>query len=99
MTTITFERTGGIIGNELHLDLNLDDLSEDEAQRLEKLIGETDFFNLPENLAGRASPDEFQYLITVDDGEDRHSVRSTDTTVPEALRPLIKELTMMKVLH
>lgn len=99
MTTITFERTGGVIGNEFHLDLDLETLPEEEAQRLIKLIEQSDFFNLPENLAGRATPDEFQYLITVDNGGSRHSVRSTDTTVPESLRPLIKELTMMKILH
>jgi hypothetical protein len=99
MTTITFDRTGGIVGNEVHLELRLEDLSEDEAQRLQKLIDDADFFGLPENLAGRASPDEFQYLITVENGGDRHSVRATDTTVPEALRLLIKELTMIRLLH
>lgn len=99
MTTITFDRTGGLIANDLHLHIDLERLPEDEVERLQKLLADADFFNLPENLAGSASPDEFQYTVTVDNGGDRHSVRSTDTTLPDSVRPLIKELTMMRILH
>ena len=99
MTTITFERSGGVIGKELHLDLDLESLPEDEAERLQKLIDEADFFNVPENLAARSSADEFQYKITLDDGSKSHTVRTSDTTMPKSLLPLVKELTMLKVLH
>jgi Emfourin len=98
MTTITFERTGGLVGNEIYFDVDLDSVPEDEAKRLQKLIDSANFFNIPANIGMSATPDEFLYKITVDDGEEYHSVRATDTTMPKALHPLIRELTMLRVL-
>jgi len=98
MTIVTFERSGGIVGNEVYLDLDLESLSRDTAQRLQKLIAKADFFNIPANLGMSSTPDEFQYRVTVDDGDKYHSVRTTDTTMPKSLLPLIRELTMLKVL-
>ena len=92
MTTITFERSGGLISNELHLNVSLDSLPEDEAQRLEKMIEEAGFFKIPENLAARSSADEFQYEIRVEDGRKDHTVRATDTTLPRSLLPVFKAL-------
>jgi hypothetical protein len=99
MTTITFERSGGLVGNALHLNVDLDDLPEDEAQRLQKMIEDAGFFDIPENLAGRSTADEFQYEITVDNGSEDHTVRTTDTTMPKSLLPLIKELTLVKIIY
>ena len=99
MTIITFKRSGGVIGNELHFDIDLNALSEDEAARILRLIDKADFFNVPENLSASRSPDEFQYWIEVDNGGDTHTVEVTDTTMPESLRPLIRELTMMRILR
>jgi len=98
MTLITFERSGGIVGNEIDFDLNLDNLTEDEAMRVQKMIENADFFNIPANLGMSATPDEFLYKITVDNGEEYHSVRVTDTTMPRSLSPLVRELTMRRVL-
>ena len=97
-TIITFERSGGVVGNEVYFDLDFENLSEDTAERLQKLIDDADFFNLPANLAMSATPDEFQYKLTVDNGREYHSVRVTDTTMPKTLLPLVRELTMLKVL-
>jgi hypothetical protein len=99
MTTITFKRSGGAIGNGLHLDLDLDTLTEYEAQRLEKMIDDADFFNIPEDLAGSLSADEFQYEIAIADGISYHTVHVTDTTMPKSLLLLVKELTLMRILH
>ena len=101
MTTITFERTGGVVGNNLHLDLDLNTLSEDEAQHLLKLIEEADFFRIPEHPAPtlQFTPDEFNYAVTVDTGDTTHTVRTSDSTMPKELQLLTKELTMMKILH
>jgi len=99
MTTITFERSGGIIGNEIQLELDLNSLPSDESQYLLRLISEADFFNIPENLASNSTPDEFQYRITVDAGNTSHTVRVADTTMPKSLSTLVKELTMLKILQ
>ena len=101
MTTITFERTGGVAGNDLHLDLDLGTLPEDEAQHLLKLIEEADFFRIPEHPASavQISSDEFKYTITVDSEQATHTVHTSDSIMPNNLLPLAKELTMMKILH
>ena len=98
MTTITFERSGGVVGNDLHLDLNLDNLPEDEAQHLQKLIEEADFYNIPEHTTEQFTPDEFRYTIAVN-GEQTHTVHTSDSSIPKNLLPLAKELTMLKILH
>ena len=99
MTTITFERTGGMIGNDLHLDLNLDDLSEDEVQHLMRLIEEADFYNVPEHTADQFTPDEYKYTISVNSEQASHTVHTSDHSMPKNLLPLTKELTMLKILH
>lgn len=99
MTTISFERSGGLIGKELHLKLDLDEIPESEAQFLQRLIDEADFFNIPKDLAMRSTPDEFLYTITVTEGDKEHTVRTTDTTMPTSLLPLVKELTLQNVLQ
>lgn len=99
MTTITFERTGGIVGNDLHLDLDLDNLSEDEAQHLTKLIDEADFYNIPDRTAEQFTPDEYKYTIAVNGAQASHAVQTSDSSMPKNLLPLTKELTMLKILH
>lgn len=98
-TIITFERSGGVVGNEIYLELELEKQSADKAERLQKLIDTANFFNIPANIGMTTTPDEFQYKITVDNGDEYHSVRTTDTTMPKALFPLVKELTMLNVLN
>lgn len=99
MTNITFERSGGVTGHEIYLDLDLDSMPKLDAERLLKLVEKADFLNIPSNLGMTSSPDEFQYKITVDNGSEHHSVRTTDTTMPKALSPLVRELTMLQILN
>src|SRR5688572_3012590 len=98
MTTITFERAGGVTGKDLHLDLDLNTLPEDESQHLLKLIDEADFFNIPERPAEQFATDEFQYKINVNAGQSSHTIHTSDSTMPKSLIPLIKELTMLNIL-
>jgi hypothetical protein len=99
MTIISFHRSGGIVGNVIQSEINLSELPADEAQHMTRLIMESDFFHIPEDLAGQATSDEFQYAITVNAGQSEHTVRCTDTTMPKSLVPLVKELTIMRVLR
>ena len=99
MTTITFERSGGTTGKDLHLDLDLNTLPEDESQHLLKLISDSDFFNIPEHPTEQFTADEFQYTIAVNSGQANHAVHTSDSTMPKSLLPLAKELTMLKILE
>ena len=98
MTTINFERSGGTTGKDLHLDLDFNTLPEDESHRLLKLIEDADFFNIPEHPAETFTADEFQYKINISAGQTNHTVHTSDSTMPKGLIPLIKELTMLKIL-
>jgi hypothetical protein len=92
MTKILFERTGGFMGRKVSVTINLDDLPDDQANLLNELLDNTDFFELPANLTQPAMPDAFTYNITISSEERQHSVRVSDTTAPDDLRPLLEEL-------
>ena len=100
MTKITFDRSGGIVSRAFHYSVDLDSLSSDAAKKnLERLIEEAHFFEIPENLLASSTPDEFQYRITIANEHATHTVRASDTTMPRSLVPLVKELTMLKMLE
>ena len=92
MTKIFFERTGGFMGRKVTATFDLSDVSEELAKLLDDLLDEADFFELPSDLTKPAMPDAFTYNITVSSEERQHSVRVSDTTAPDDLRPLLEEL-------
>jgi hypothetical protein len=95
MTTIHFERSGGLLGDDINIDLDLARLPDDEAQTLQNLIFQSEFFELPENLNGTSTPDEFQYVITIRSGQSEHTVHVNDTTMPSSLSPLVAALSVV----
>jgi len=98
MTTITFKRSGGFIGQGMRFQLDLKQLPPDDAHAIIRLIRQAEFFNLPENFIIKFNPDEYQYTITVDLGVISHTVRANDTTMPASLRPLVDELSSLKTI-
>ncbi|MBN1451215.1 MAG: hypothetical protein JW963_09390 [Anaerolineales bacterium] len=92
MTKIFFERTGGFMGRKVSTAIDLDDLPDEQAELLDDLLDEADFFELPADLTRPAMPDAFTYNITVSSDERQHSVRVSDSTAPDDLRPLLEEL-------
>jgi hypothetical protein len=95
MTKIIYERTGGFMGRKVSLDLNLDKLPADQAKTLKQLLDEADFFELPENLISQPMPDAFTYTITVKEKTVIRTVRLSDDTAPETLRPLLEDLSRL----
>ena len=92
MTKILFERTGGFMGRKVSVTIDLDDLPEEQAEALDELLDDADFFELPADLTRPAIPDAFTYNITVYSDDEQHSVRVSDATAPDDLRPLLEEL-------
>lgn len=92
MMHIIFERTGGIMGRKVSLNLNLNEMPLDQSSTLRRLVDEADFFNLEETPAHLSRPDEFLYTITVTTGTIQHIFRTSDSSAPAALRPLLTEL-------
>lgn len=95
MTKINFKRTGGVLGREIDTDIDLNELPDSASQELMKLITETNFFKIPQNLIGHAMPDEYEYTITVEAGNTHHTIQTSDSNAPESLRPLLDKLAML----
>lgn len=83
------------MGRDLVADFNLDEMPGDIAQRLENQIIQSKFFATPVQQESISRPDEFEYTVTIKAGNSMHTVRTTDTLLPEPLRPFIEELTQL----
>ena len=95
MAKITFKRSGGLPGDGVRFELNLNSLPLSTVRNITCLVEQACFFDLPEELIGNFQPEEYQYTITVDAGITDHTVRTNDSTMPGALRPLVRELSLM----
>ena len=93
MTKINFKRSGGVLGREIDTNIDLNEIPSDESQELMRLITETNFFTIPQNLIASAAPDEYEYTVSVEAGNTRHTIQTSDSNAPESLRPLLERLT------
>ena len=93
MTMINFRRTGGSMDGEMGMSFDLDTMPGSVARRLQNLLTDSNFFEVPVVNDLRAAPDEYQYEITVVAGNSIHTVHVTDTSMPQSIRPLVDELT------
>jgi hypothetical protein len=90
---IKFERTGGFAGMTIARDLKLDDLTEEQADKLLELLDDLDFEELPEQMTGKESmPDQFTYTITVETRRGEHTVTTGDASAPEKMQDLLQFL-------
>ena len=92
MMQILFDHTGGFMGRKVSLSLNLDEMPADQSSTLRRLVDESDFFALEELPIKTSRPDEFIYSITITTKTIQHKISTSDSSVPEALRPLLNEL-------
>ncbi|MBI2858981.1 MAG: hypothetical protein HYX90_07875 [Chloroflexi bacterium] len=93
---IYFERTGGVTGIRLLSSIDTDLLPPKEAQELADMIAAARFFDLPAVIASPATgADQFHYVVTVESGDRRHSVKAGDAAVPSDLRPLLRRLAVL----
>jgi hypothetical protein len=90
---INFRRTGGSMDREMAMSFDLDTMPGSVARRLQDLLTDSNFFEVPVVNDLRAAPDEYQYDITVVAGNSIHTVHVTDTSMPQSVRPLVDELT------
>ena len=93
MTMINFTRTGGNVNREMSMNFDLDSMPGSIARRLQGLLTDSNFFEVP--LVGdlRVAPDEYRYDITVVAGNSIHTIHISDNSMPHSLRPLVEELT------
>jgi hypothetical protein len=95
MISVNFTRTGGFLGREMTSFLDLNEMPDDESQEIQRMILESNFFNIPQNLIEPSKHDEYEYTITVESGNSQHTVHTSDTSAPESLRPLLEKLSTL----
>ena len=91
---ISFERTGGLAGITVKGTLDSSTLSLRAAHRLQQLLNQSGFFDLPATLSsGQPGPDRFSYKVTVETDQGKHTVKAEEAALPDAMRPFLEFLT------
>jgi hypothetical protein len=91
---LSFERSGGFAALTMSAIVDENDLAPDEAQKLRQLVGEADFFNLPEKIMGRSPrPDRFQYQLRLEESGREHAVTVSEEALSPKLKALVQWLT------
>jgi hypothetical protein len=91
---VYFEQSGGLARISTHVSINSDSLQPEEASQLQSLIKDANFFELPSQLpAPSRGADYLEYKITIEANNDKkHSIKTTDLTMPPNVGPLIRYL-------
>ncbi len=93
---ISYRRTGGFTGMILSYDIDVDALPPEEAQELETLVSEADFFTLPGEIRSETpGADQFQYTLTIETDQVQHTVACGDAEMPENLWPLVNKIRIL----
>jgi len=93
---IDFVRSGGFAGIRLAGSFDTQQLLPEQSSILDKLITDSGFFSLPEDIQQTApGPDRFEFQISISTGQQSHSIRVNDAVMPDRLRPLVEYLTTL----
>lgn len=96
---VLFERTGGFAGLRLSISVDSQSLEQEELEQLQDELIRADFFHLPTMIDEPIGADRFEYRISVEWGEQSHSVTVSETAIPDDLRPLVNRLERMLRTH
>ena len=83
------KKTGGIAGLKISAEVDSKQLSPAEAQEMEVLVERARLFDQPAKPGVAATPDQFQYEITVEDQGMKHSFVTNDTAASDELLDLV----------
>lgn len=91
---ITFQREGGVAvfpGLSKPVTIDSDTLASDEQAEIEQLIQQSAFFKQPPQVGtlSRGAADFIHYTVTVDDGENSHTIRIIEPVQDVRLQELI----------
>jgi hypothetical protein len=83
-------RSGGFAGTRMETSVDTSNLSADEAERIQDLVRRLDLDALRRQASSsRVSPDEFQYDLTVIEGDSRQRLRLSESALTPELRTLL----------
>jgi hypothetical protein len=89
---INVRRSGGFAGIEEEVgSVDTASLAPDTRDEVEGLVRESDFFALPAAVESEVGADQYRYEVTVDDGEQAHTVTFVGDAGPQvaALRRIV----------
>lgn len=87
---VTLEQSGGFAGLMITKTIDTQNLSPAESQQLERLVNESNFFQLTSTVEFSPQPDRFQYMLLVEAGNRNHSIQVSETNMPEKVRSLME---------
>lgn len=87
---ITLEQSGGFAGLLITRTIDTKDLPPSEAQQLEKLVRESNFFQLNSIAEASPQPDRFEYTLTVELDGRIHSIQVSETNMPEKVKSIVQ---------
>ena len=87
---VTLEQSGGFAGLLLTKTIDTQTLSPTEAEELERLVKESDFFRLTSIVEASPQPDRFSYTLSVEREGQTHSINVSETNLPKAVRSLVE---------
>ncbi|MGH7800763.1 MAG: protealysin inhibitor emfourin [Thermodesulfobacteriota bacterium] len=91
---IHFERGGGFAGTHITAIIDSKELTQDEGQELGELVNSSNFFNLPPLITSKKrGADRFNYKLTVESEDKRHTIVIDEGAVTPELRTLLQWLT------
>lgn len=87
---IQFERSGGFAGIRQTHSVSSDALPAEDQKKLTELVQGARFFELPATMrATEPGADRFQYKISVETDQGKHTVQVDEAAVPTQLQPLL----------
>ena len=93
---IDFASSGSPVNEELTYSVDTDNLPEEQAQELERLVETSGAFDLEQdqllNEAAAGSGDVTAYRLTLSAGDRKTTLWFNDVTAPTSLRPLLERL-------
>jgi len=86
---VSCKKTGGIAGLKVSAEVDSEQLSPAQAQKMKDLVEQANLFNQPSKPGGKSMPDQFQYEISVEDQGKTHSFVTNDASASDELLELV----------
>jgi hypothetical protein len=95
MMHIYFKRSGGFMGIPVQTEIDTTSLPAEQAETIENMLDEANFFDLPSNPSQVNEADRFTYKLTVISDEAEHTVYFSEHDAPVEINTLVRHLTIL----
>lgn len=90
---IYYSQVGGFAGIALSTEVDINSRPSEDRQRIQTMIDSARFFSLPSQFPSpKEGADYLIHKITIETEKSKHTVETTDLTMPNGLWPLVKYL-------